>query len=62
MIIGILAYCPCRSVLGHAFRRRFCCDISVTRLSQRDPWAFRPILADSLVLSYIIKKLDFLGV
>jgi len=25
--------------------------ISATRLSRRDPWAFRPILADGLVLS-----------
>jgi hypothetical protein len=29
------------------------CDISATRLSQGDPWAFRPTLADGLVLSSI---------
>jgi len=28
-------------------------DISVTRLSAGDPWAFRPTLAGSLVLSSI---------
>jgi hypothetical protein len=28
-------------------------DISVTRLSLGDPWAFRPTLADGLVLSSI---------
>jgi hypothetical protein len=30
-------------------------DISATRLSQGDPWAFRPILANGLVLSSILK-------
>jgi hypothetical protein len=28
-------------------------DISATRLSRGDPWAFRPILANGLVLSFI---------
>jgi hypothetical protein len=31
-------------------------DISAARLSQRDPWAFRPILADGLVVSFIINS------
>jgi hypothetical protein len=35
------------------------CDISATRLSLGDPWAFRPTLADGLVLSSIDKNMCF---
>src|SRR6185369_14066023 len=31
------------------------CDISAARLSTGDPWVFRPILTDGLVLSSILK-------